>query len=135
MLQVVPGDYNTLQSLGKPLTPKTPNQVLRHGNVLEVVPTTTIDWNAAHKQSVPERIGEIRYPPVVMPPIPTMPLTVPVPVPLPMVLPSVSTATAVVPNVVSPMPLNIPITSPHIVSTPPKPKPPPGKFIHSEKIK
>lgn len=129
MLQVVPADFN-----GIPATRREPtntsaapivrgsSQVVRVGNVLQVVPTS-LDWSGGQPSSVEQSATGMMYSaPVPQPsPVPAAPISVPVPVPVPMpvpVPPAMSTPTPVTTLSPVPLPLSVPVPVPGPVPLP-----------------
>lgn len=127
MLQVVPSEFPVRQAEQPPQLPLIPpaNQIVRVGDVLQVVPTTVIDWAPGVQQSpVSVVTTPIRFPP---PPLGT-PSSTPSPA---IASPLQQIAIAQLPPTVkSMMPI---ITSPQVASSPavvfPAPKPPPPEPV------
>lgn len=141
---MVPGDYAGMSTPGairnEVPTTSSPgaSKVVRVGNVLQVVPTTTIDWSNNSQPPI-DRKNATRYP-VIVPPSPintstSVPIPVPLPVPGPVAVNPQSLITTVstgsisltLPNALS---LPVPLPIPANVTTPPKSKPvaPQGNF-------
>ena len=139
---MVPGDYSGIPVPGvrNEACSVPSSKVVRVGNVLQVVPTTSIDWSV-NPQPANDRKTVARYP-VGIHPAPTnvpisVPMSLPIPVPLPVPVP-VSVNPSGLGSTISPIPLSLPIPMPLSIplpvttaSTPAKkiPTPPKGKLV------
>lgn len=127
VLQVVPADFN-----GVPATHREPNnssstsvvrgssQVVRVGNVLQVVPTS-LDWSGGGQPSSVDQSGGMIYSTTVpqSSPVSSVPMSVPVPVPVPMPVPAVPSVNSSTPvSTLSPLPLSVPVPVPGPVPLP-----------------
>lgn len=130
VLQVVPADFNGMQSSRRevsaacttpPVRPGS-SQVVRVGNVLQVVPTS-LDWSG--QSTTADQSNGLLYSSTVPAPSPSassVPMSVPVPVPVPLPVPPTGTnALAPVATVapVAPLQLPLPISVPVPVPIPP----------------
>lgn len=125
VLQVVPADFN-----GVPATHREPtnsssapivrgsSQVVRVGNVLQVVPTS-LDWSGGQPSSV-DQSGGMMYSTTVpqSSPVPSVPISVPVPVPVPMPVPAVPSAMNSSTPVSTLSPVSLPLSVPVPVPVP-----------------
>lgn len=121
MLQVVPADFNGVPATRRePATTPTPpivrgsSQVVRVGNVLQVVPTS-LDWSGGQSSTVDQSAGMMYSASVPQPsPVPSVPISVPVPVPVPMPVPAVPPpmASSTPVSTLSPVPLPISVPVP-----------------------
>ena len=109
------------------------SKVVRVGNVLQVVPTTSIDWSS-NSQPVVDRKSGARYP--IVPPSPanvptSLPIPVPLPVPVPMpVNPAALGSTSSPVPLPLPIPISLPIPlalAPTVTPAKSKPTPPQGE--------
>ncbi|XP_070525021.1 trichohyalin isoform X2 [Cardiocondyla obscurior] len=147
VLQVVPADFNGVQSARREMSVSaaTPpvrsgsSQVVRVGNVLQVVPTS-VDWSNSSKSnnsnsggssnqssSTTDQSSGVLYSSTVPAPSPStssismsVPIPVPVPLPVPPALPAAANTHAPVANIPSatPLPLSLPIPVPVPVPIP-----------------
>jgi len=127
---VVPADFNGVQSARREhiSTVATPparagsNQVVRVGNVLQVVPTS-LDWSTDQSSSTADQSSRVLYSSSAVPapsPVSATPMSVPVPVPVPLPVPVPSAVPAVTNNLapvttmspVAPLPLSLPVPVP-----------------------
>lgn len=129
MLQVVPADFNGVPAVRRESTNSTAasivrgsSQVVRVGNVLQVVPTS-LDWSGGQSSTVDQPAGMIYSATIPQPsPVPSVPpisVPVPVPVPMPVPVPSViSSSTPVSTLSPVPLPLAVPVPVPGPVPIP-----------------
>ncbi|KAM0729813.1 Uncharacterized protein ACS0PU_003690 [Formica fusca] len=130
VLQVVPADFNGMQSSRRevsaacttpPVRPGS-SQVVRVGNVLQVVPTS-LDWSG--QSTTADQSNGLLYSSTVPAPSPSassVPMSVPVPVPVPLPVPPTGTNTlapVVTVAPVAPLQLPLPIPVPVPVPIPP----------------
>lgn len=119
MLQVVPGDFNGVPAARRESTNASTtsivrgsSQVVRVGNVLQVVPTS-LDWSGGQTSSVDQSGGLMYSATVPQPsPIPSVPISVPVPVPVPMPVPAVPPAMSSTTPVSTLSPVTLPLSVP-----------------------
>ncbi|XP_036146293.1 uncharacterized protein LOC105837289 isoform X2 [Monomorium pharaonis] len=142
VLQVVPADFNGMQSVRREVPAVTPpppvrsgsSQVVRVGNVLQVVPTS-LDWSnnsssagdggGGGGQSITtDQSSGVLYSSAISahsPSAPSAPMSVPVPVPVPLPVPPAATNThpsiAITPA--APLPLSLPVPVPVPIPIPP----------------
>ncbi|KYM80481.1 hypothetical protein ALC53_09031 [Atta colombica] len=140
VLQVVPADFNGVQSARREVsaTITTPpvrsgsSQVVRVGNVLQVVPTS-LDWSSSNSggggsgsgQSSTGQSNVVLYSSAVPAPSPSAPMSIPVPVPVPLPVPPTlpvttnTLAPVATMSSVTPLPLSLPVPVPVPVPIPP----------------
>lgn len=128
---MVPADFNGIQSTRREVRPATcttppvrpgSSQVVRVGNVLQVVPTS-LDWSGSQSTTADQSNG-LLYSSAVPTPSPStssVPISVPVPVPVPLPVPPTGTNTLAPPSVApaTPLQLSLPIPVPIPVPIPP----------------
>lgn len=120
MLQVVPADFNGMQTMRRetavtttpPTTVHGSSQVVRVGNVLQVVPTP-LDWSGSQSSTVDQSNTVLHSTAVPTPsPVSSMvPLSIPVPVPVPLPVPPAIPSSTVSPASL-PLPLPVPVPVP-----------------------
>ncbi|XP_018395795.1 PREDICTED: trichohyalin-like isoform X2 [Cyphomyrmex costatus] len=139
VLQVVPADFNSVQSARREVSatvttpPLRSSQVVRVGNVLQVVPTS-LDWSSSSNsggggsssggQSSIGQSNVVLYSSAVPVPSPSAPMSVPVPVPVPLPVPPTLPATTntlapvVTMSSITSLPLSLPVPVPVPVPIP-----------------
>lgn len=123
VLQVVPADYNGISparteipAITTPPIVHGSSQVVRVGNVLQVVPTS-LDWSGGTQSSVDQQ-GTTSYSTDPSPSPVSVPISVPVPVPVPMPVPTIPSVVSTPSSTLSPVPLSLSIPVPAPVPIP-----------------
>lgn len=128
VLQVVPADFNGVQSTRREVRPATcttppvrpgSSQVVRVGNVLQVVPTS-LDWSSSQSTASDQSNG-LLYSSAMPTPSPStssVSISVPIPVPVPLPVPPTGTNTLAPPNVAPAASLQLPLPIPVPIPVP-----------------
>lgn len=119
VVNVVPAEYNAPNQAPRAKMAKAPTQVVRVGNVLEVVPTTNIDWNNGSGQDkAPMAVGPVDGVSMSVPP-PAIPVAMPG-------TPGIATVSPLQHGIPMAIPVPVPVPVPQVVVSP-KVKPVPGE--------
>lgn len=117
---MVPADFNGVQPARREAPAATPptvrgsSQVVRVGNVLQVVPTS-LDWSGGQSSSVDQSSG-VLYSSAIPAPSPvassSIPMSVPVPAPVPLPVPPAAVPVATMSPASLPLSLPVPVPVP-----------------------